>query len=240
MASPKAEVASPVVIPYDKLVSTDVDLSKEIEEAFGYSGLGLLIVSGIPNFKQVRDRCLPLGTKLARLPQDALAKIEHKSSNFSVGWSHGKERLKKGALDTYKGSFYANPQYDNPTDDQSLIERFPQDYHPNLWPKEDLPELEHGFKALGGLMVQVGAHIGRHCDNFLKKKVGDAYQPPNLLESIISQSRVAKVRTCTFVPYLSNLLMTANRDVYFITSPSTRRARERETRGAVGTTTTAA
>lgn len=70
-------------------------------QAFGFAGLGLLVVSGIPNFKELRDRCLPLGRRLANLPPEALKKIEHKESNFSVGWSHGKERLKKGSLGMY-------------------------------------------------------------------------------------------------------------------------------------------
>ena len=94
--------------------------------------------------------------------------------------------------DTYKGSFYANPQYDNPTADPKLMELYPQDYHPNLWP-EELPELQTAFKALGPLMVEVGCHIARHCDKYVRSKLGDAYKPANLLESIISNSRVAKV-----------------------------------------------
>jgi hypothetical protein len=34
---------------------------------------------------------------------------EDAASQWSVGWSHGKEALRSGLKDTHKGSFYANP-----------------------------------------------------------------------------------------------------------------------------------
>jgi hypothetical protein len=99
------DVADPIRIPYEKLISDDADLSKEIETAFGYSGLGLLLVTGIPNFADYREKLLPLATKFANLPEDKKAAMEHSASNYSVGWSHGKEKLKKGQFGSFISVF---------------------------------------------------------------------------------------------------------------------------------------
>jgi hypothetical protein len=51
-----------VQIPYEKLLS-GADLSKEIETAYGYDGLGILTVSGIPKLMELRSRLIPLARK---------------------------------------------------------------------------------------------------------------------------------------------------------------------------------
>lgn len=95
-------------------------------------------------------------------------------------------------VDTYKGSFYGNPLTDSATTDPELIAKYPQDYVPNLWPKEDVPELEHAFKALGSLMINVGAEVARHCDAYVKSKC--ASYEAGLLENIVRQGRIPKGR----------------------------------------------
>jgi hypothetical protein len=148
-------------------------------QAFGPDGLGLLTVSGIPGFCQLRERLLPLAEAFAvsitpdlkrtlrlgvawavsrcrmlhhahrigaggrcggaatahqslahlahpmqpdskpmhtgssmcaqNLPPEARAQHEDRESNYSFGWSHGKEAMVSGRPDVLKGSFYANP-----------------------------------------------------------------------------------------------------------------------------------
>lgn len=63
----------------------------------------------MPGFPAARQRLLPLAAALAALPQAAKARLEDADSNYNVGWSHGKEALDGGKLDSRKGSFYANP-----------------------------------------------------------------------------------------------------------------------------------
>lgn len=98
-----------------------------------------------------------------------------------------------------KGSFYANPQYDEPTDDEELKKKFYQDYYPNVWPKEDLPELEHAFKNMGRLMVSVGELVARACDTYVSSKLGDAYAK-GTLEKVVKTSRTAKARLLHYFP----------------------------------------
>jgi len=169
-----------VILKYEDLVSGK-DLTKSVGEAFGYSGIGLLIVAGIPNLPQYRENLLSLGPVLAGLPQPSLEKIVHAPSHYSFGWSHGKEILSPGKYDTFKGSFYANPQYDAPTDDPEMIKNYPEVCLPNIWPKEDLPQLEQAFKDLGRLIVSVGKLVARQCDNFVSQHV-PSFQPEDHLE----------------------------------------------------------
>ena len=144
-------------IRYEDLVSGPVDLSPLIEAAFGKDGLGLLSVSGVPGVQERRQALLPLAWRFAALPDEVKRRYEHEASHYSFGWSHGKEKL-QGRPDTHKGSYYANPVHDAPTTDAALVERYPAFYHPNIWPREELPELEHAFKAMGGLIVEVRVH----------------------------------------------------------------------------------
>eukprot|EP01090_Pellita_catalonica_P015373 TRINITY_DN415_c0_g1_i5.p1 TRINITY_DN415_c0_g1~~TRINITY_DN415_c0_g1_i5.p1 ORF type:complete len:269 (+),score=54.58 TRINITY_DN415_c0_g1_i5:52-858(+) len=92
-----------------------------------------------------------------------------------------------------RDSFYNNPQYDIPTDDAKLIEKYPEVCSPNIWPKEDLPELEDAFKDLGRLMVQIGTLVAQQCDKYVKQEC-PTFQPENYLEKIITDSRSCKAR----------------------------------------------
>eukprot|EP01088_Endostelium_zonatum_P016378 TRINITY_DN4402_c0_g1_i1.p1 TRINITY_DN4402_c0_g1~~TRINITY_DN4402_c0_g1_i1.p1 ORF type:complete len:387 (+),score=78.07 TRINITY_DN4402_c0_g1_i1:159-1319(+) len=181
-----------VILKYEDLTGGK-DLTKSIEEAFGYSGIGLLIVSGIPDLPRYRENLLSLAPVLAELPQDKLEKIIHAPSHYSFGWSHGKEILVPGKYDTFKGSFYANPQYDTPTDDPEMIKNYPEVCLPNIWPKDDLPQLENAFKDLGRLVINVGKLVAKQCDNFVSQNV-PSFQPEDHLEKIITDSRACKAR----------------------------------------------
>lgn len=99
------------------------------------------------------------------LPEEVKASYEHPASNYNVGWSHGKESLKPGVPDTAKGSFYANPLQDTPTDvDPATSAQYPSYYSPNIWPTDELPQLEAAFTQLGQLIIEVGIQLMRHCD----------------------------------------------------------------------------
>jgi len=144
---------TPVELRYEDLTH-GIDLSASIEAAFGADALGIMTVSGVPGVAERRRALLPLARRFAALPEAVKRKYEHAASFYSFGWSHGKEKL-QGRPDTHKGSWYANPLHDRPTEDASLIERFPAFYHPNIWPREDLPELQPAFIDMGRLIVEV-------------------------------------------------------------------------------------
>jgi len=85
-----------------------------------------------------------------------------------------------------------------PTDDPEVIKNAPEVLSPNIWPKEDLPELEFAFKECGQLVVSVGALLGHHVDKYAKSKLGDKYQ--SSLEQIIKTTRTTKSRLLHYFP----------------------------------------
>jgi hypothetical protein len=96
-----------VTLQYADLVSGK-DLSKDILAAYGPKGLGALTIAGIPGYADARRKLIPLSHKLAHLPADVKAKLEHAESMYNVGWSHGKEKM-GDKPDFAKGSYYGNP-----------------------------------------------------------------------------------------------------------------------------------
>jgi len=121
----------------------------------------------------------------------------HAASTYSFGWSHGKEKL-EGKPDYSKGSYYNNPVYDVPFEDQETVKKYPAFAHPNIWPREELPELGHAFKDLGTLIVNVGVLLSKHCDAYISKK--NPNYTPNRVSKILQESRTAKARLLHYFP----------------------------------------
>lgn len=110
-------------------------------------------------------------------------------------------------FDLSKGSYYANPQYDRPVEDEELIQKYITFIHPNIWPTDDLPEFEPAFKTLGQLIVQVGLLIAYQCDNYVKKQC-PSYEDGKL-ERIIRNSLCCKARLLNYYPIAQESLTAA-------------------------------
>jgi isopenicillin N synthase-like dioxygenase len=182
-----------VVLDYAKLAA-GVDLSAAIEQAYGHDGIGLLVVKGIPGLVELRNGLLPLGFRFAALPNAVKDRYVHERSSYSFGWSHGKELLKPGQFDEFKGSYYNNPQYDVPQADPVLVDKYPENYHPNVWPDADFPELKPAFMTLGQRMVDVGVLVAEQCDRYVRSKLGARLTPDAQLARTIRESRACKAR----------------------------------------------
>ena len=191
---PSSPSTSPelVIIDYDQLLQPfDATMDALIEKAYGFDGLGVLAIRGVPQYPDLRANLLPLGYTFGNLPEDIKQKYVHEESTYSFGWSHGKERL-EGKPDVAKGSYYANPLYNEPTTDKALIEKYPASLHPNIWPTEDLPPLEDAFMALGRRICDVGAVLTKHCDAYVQQR--NPQFPQHHLSTILSQSKCPKAR----------------------------------------------
>ena len=127
-----------VVLDYQDLVNK-ADLRSSIGTAYGASGLGILLVKNIPDLESKRERLLKLSRTFAvTLPSKYRENLVNEESYYSVGWSHGKEKLAKDQPDLRKGSFYGNPIYDDPTNgNEDLIKSHPAFYYPNVWPHSE-------------------------------------------------------------------------------------------------------
>jgi len=173
------------------------DLSSEIKEAYGRDGLGVLLVSGVPKVKEYRDKLLKLSHEFSHFEEKIKNKYEDKMSYYSFGWSFGKEKF-DGKYDTSKGSYYNNPQYDVPTEDKELISKYPALCSQNIWPKEDLPELEQSFKNMGKLIIGIGLLVSKQCDKYIKK-INKKYED-NKMYLTIKESKNCKARLLYYFP----------------------------------------
>ncbi|XP_020240875.1 uncharacterized protein LOC109819534 isoform X1 [Asparagus officinalis] len=187
-----------VTIPHSDLMDRSRDLSAKIEEGLGPDGLGIVSVSDVPDFSFLRQNLLQLSPRVASLPDEVKSSLEDPKSRYNIGWSHGKEKLESGKLDTFKGSFYANPILDVPTTDVSLMQRYASYCRPNKWPITALPELEVAFKALGKVMLDVGLMLAYHCDQYVSKAV--PFDEDGGLEQILKRSRCHKGRLLFYFP----------------------------------------
>eukprot|EP01087_Luapelamoeba_hula_P008758 TRINITY_DN2214_c0_g1_i1.p1 TRINITY_DN2214_c0_g1~~TRINITY_DN2214_c0_g1_i1.p1 ORF type:complete len:282 (+),score=45.06 TRINITY_DN2214_c0_g1_i1:319-1164(+) len=100
--------------------------------------------------------------------------------------------MSEGKPDFSKGSYYNNPIANRPVDDEEIIKQYPAFAHPNIWPAEDLPELEPAFLDMGRLLVDVGLLVARQCDKFVEKRCTGIV--PSKLHSIIKDCRTPKGR----------------------------------------------
>ncbi|ETW02410.1 hypothetical protein, variant [Aphanomyces invadans] len=140
--------ANVCVVDYATLAE-GADCGAVIEAAFGPDGLGILAVSNVPDVENRRSRCLPLAYKVANLPNDVKQKYELPDAYYSFGWSHGKESLQ---------------------DDENLMATFPTMYHLNIWPSDEIPDLEPSFMSLGQLIIDTGLLVAKQCDVYVQSK----------------------------------------------------------------------
>ena len=196
-----------VELDYAALIGPPTDETiAAIERGFSYSGLGLLIVRGVPGFVEARAQCLPFSHRFGTLPPAVKARYEHAASFYSFGWSHGKEAF-NGQPDTAKGSYYFNPIEDAPggADASALASDLLPFLHPNIWPsEEDCAGFEAACKRLAQLMVAAGAELARHVDAYVLRRTQAAGSSPpqatQLLEHIVKRSRTHKARLLYYFP----------------------------------------
>lgn len=199
-----AERASVVSISYSDLILYNEDddkrksLQESLERGLGRDGLGIVSVTDVPGFQDLRKRLLPLAATLASMPKDIQKTWEDRESRYNVGWSCGKEWLggaddSKRVRDTKKGSWYANPLHDVTTNDPTLLEKYPSYTRPNIWPRESVPELEMAFKDLGRLMYDIGIALLQAC----------CASPYHDIARTASESTCAKGRLLCYMPHTS-------------------------------------
>lgn len=162
----QGEGPEPVLLNYEDLVAGK-ELGAEVAQAFGANGLGLCLVRGVPGLAEARRELLPLSRRLALQPQEVLERYEKPEAQFCVGWSRGREKF-KGKPDLAKGSFYANPIFDDPANgNEEIRSKFAFGACRNVWPKE-IPELEAAFKQMGRLVYEAAQPLVKQCDQLVE------------------------------------------------------------------------
>lgn len=173
-----------------------------LEEAFGESSLGILVVKDLPTrYNVLREKLLSYSSYLARLPEKERDALTNAAANYEIGWSHGKEALKDGQYDTMKGSFYVDCQsfyLENPVN-PSPEKPATRGSGANLWPPEDLmPGFRANFEELCTLLIDIGALVARAIDLYATKHI-PSYQQGHL-EHVVRTSHTPKARLLHYFP----------------------------------------
>ncbi|KAG9242601.1 hypothetical protein BJ878DRAFT_569191 [Calycina marina] len=178
-----------------------------LEEAFGPSSLGIIIVKDVPpEFVELRHRLLSYSSYLGNLPSFKLAKIENPTAKYLTGWSLGKETLKNGQVDNLKGSYYANCAfYVDPTLScaKPMAEfsegNFPEYLSPNMWPQNSvLPGFQQTFEDLCKIIIDTAVLVARACDNYAEKEIPE--YKTGYLEHVVKTSTTTKARLLHYFP----------------------------------------
>ncbi|KAL3911684.1 MAG: hypothetical protein SGILL_007185, partial [Bacillariaceae sp.] len=145
----------------------------------GQDCLGFLEVSDIPpSMATLRTKLLPLAEKLAMLPKGELEQLERPDLGWTIGWSHGKERFKDNTYDMAKGSFYANPFFD--------------EKNPNVYPAPLQPRLEEDLMNMTRFMSRVGMQIATLCDLYLQREESTTDCNPWMISESLASGLQAK------------------------------------------------
>jgi hypothetical protein len=101
-------VANPITLELEELkTNAPQELFPRLLKAFGDEPdcLGIVVVDmrSVPEYMSFRKTLLSYSSYLAALPSDELERLENSHAKYVVGWSHGKEKLKSGIIDTRKG-----------------------------------------------------------------------------------------------------------------------------------------
>ncbi|KAI9719440.1 MAG: hypothetical protein M1812_003511 [Candelaria pacifica] len=193
----------PVSVNLEDLKAEKAPLSS-LEEAFGPSSLGIIIVNNLPaQYVSLRQRLLSYASYLAALPTEELETLTSPSSKYLVGWSLGKETLKSGHYDTLKGSYYVNCAfYTNPILQSAPADgypSFPEYTAPNIWPSKDLlPGFRSTFEELATLIIDVAALVAKACDIYSEKNI-EGYKQ-GYLEHVVRTSMTTKARLLHYFP----------------------------------------
>lgn len=175
-----------------------------LEEAFGPSSLGILLVKDLPTkFPVLRHKLLSYGSYLANLSSEELDTLTFASANYLTGWSHGKEALKTGIYDTLKGSYYVNCAFYQDSKSGSVPhqgnEDAPEYTARNVWPPEQLlPGFRQTFEELCTLIIDVAALVARACDRYALANI-EGYED-GYLERVVKTSMTTKARLLHYFP----------------------------------------
>ncbi|KAF4677090.1 hypothetical protein FOL47_003541 [Perkinsus chesapeaki] len=202
-------VAHPVIFTYDELKDPQSDLTDRILQAFGRDSLGLCCVSGVPAYQERRQALLPKIHSLGKLPPSTLQKYALPEAFYNVGWSHGIEKLGGGRPDLGKGSFYANPLFEDPGElDPTARERHPACATPNVWP-EEVSGFREAFIDSGELLAEVGVMLAGHMD---KACQAHGIKGCSLVEATFKNSRLCCGRALHYYPLKKEDLTHASED----------------------------
>lgn len=136
---------------------------KKIEKAYGPDGIGAIVIEQVYHHFETKKICLAQTQKIVNMPKVYLEKYERPDVNYTLGYSHGKEKF-LNEPDHKKASYYAVLQnyYDNAANKPIELD--------NKWPREYAPQLPGAFYALGNQIREVGLLLFDAIDAYIKRQ----------------------------------------------------------------------
>ncbi|KAL2876715.1 hypothetical protein SGCOL_008081 [Colletotrichum sp. CLE4] len=206
------QIAQPVVVSLNDLKEGNIPF-ETLKEAFGPESLGILVVKDVPpEFTHLRHQTLSYASYLGNLSEEELIKLENEKAKYLTGWSLGKETLKNGQVDTFKGSYYANCAFyidatldcAKPTAEFNQ-NNFPEYLSPNIWPSQDvLPGFKPSVESLCRIIIDTAVLVARACDRFAESEI-PGYSK-GYLEHVVSTSNTTKARLLHYYPQTKEAL----------------------------------
>ena len=139
------------------------------------------------------------GSRYLESDSSIKASLEAPKSKYLVGWSHGKETLRPGLIDTFKGSYYINCSFYQQNQQQTFDPNFPEYTAPNIWPSEtSIPTFRSSLEELITLIIDVAVLVARACDRYASETI-EGYQP-GYLERVVKTSMTTKARLLHYFP----------------------------------------
>lgn len=178
----KKSFSKVVKVKYNDLVSIHEQknfksFNENVKNAYGFDGLGLIVVEDVPNHWNLKYNFLKQTHELVNLSSEELLSLEKPEVNYGIGWSRGKENY-ESVPDDKKGSFYAKLHQYNEVYNKNNPYKFGSETYKvdksklknkdiNIWPKS-IPSLENNFHAIGNQMRNIGIILSDLIDNFIK------------------------------------------------------------------------
>jgi isopenicillin N synthase-like dioxygenase len=196
------DTVDPISISWNEICQEPtLNTHEAIEKAFGYNGLGILVITDIPNLTHIRLDCLPLIRQFAHLPIEIQEQYEHPISFYNFGWSCGREMLKSGKVDKSKGSYYFRPYPDEAIGDIEYIKAFPSIASANVWPRDELvPGFAEYAKKCALTMISAAEAIAKHTDSYVSTKIPSYKDTIWTLEKTVKQTQNHKARLLFYFP----------------------------------------
>jgi isopenicillin N synthase-like dioxygenase len=175
-----------IKIDYKLLVDLGSNLTEKIGQAFGKDGLGLIAITNVPGYPEVRKNILKQGFKMANLEQDRLNQLEKPETRYSLGWQKGKSYF-NGKWEAMTASFYARvlgEQIDH--SDPDMREKYT-----NIWPEEnELPEFRDNYLEMGRLLTHCTENLLFHLDKYTATNYPDIYPDSYLYNKLKAKNDV--------------------------------------------------
>lgn len=183
-----------VKIDYSDL-SEKNDISQQISDAFGPSGLGLIVIKNIPKYVECREKILKAGFEMTKIDENYLKSLEKPETNFSLGYGKAKSYF-GDQWESLTSYFYARPTRDSIIHSNQKT----KETYTNIWPDEKYvgSEFKTNYTNIGKLITDCQLKLLKHLDKYTKQIYPEIEE--NFLCNTFSETNDVVSRLIMYLP----------------------------------------